>query len=453
MGKYIVGFDTISYYVPVTLRLINSRASFLEFVGYAPLFYVVLMQLTLSGVPLVVSLKVLPSVLIGFLSLSIFVYAQRALGWSNKKSLSVSLLATLYFVGLRISWDMLRSMLGLIFLFIFLTILSRDLSRKSSRRFGLLLLTMVLVVISNQLTAVLMFVILSAFILHGFLKHEYLNGLSLFVCSLPALFIFGLTAYADFIALPSNSVSNAEWLSLFAFSSPVETFLVTLGFLLFCYSPLLPLVLRGMKRSATLELKVWFFWCLAAGLGWIIVPYVFVLGYRWILLLLFPMAFFAVDAFKWVKSSVLKKAFCGLLILLSLSFIFLPAEAAFPYFEAFPYYVPSSMLQNSVPLSDVGNVETTLSWVKHNIGSDGVLLVHDAFYGWALLFLDANRVVCYGYGLPEEAAQVAFGNGYRRVFVIWWVSGEGWHGVTALSSCFVEVLRSGRIAVYEYRAA
>jgi hypothetical protein len=377
MGKYIVGFDTISYYVPITLRLINSRVSFLEFIGYAPLFYVFLTQLTLSGVPLTASLKVLPSVLIGFLGLSVFVYAQKALGWSSKKSLSVSLFATLYFIGLRISWDMLRSMLGLTFLFISLTILSSGLDRKSLKRLGLLLLTMVLVVLSNQLAGVLMFVILSVFILQRFLKREYLNGLTLLICSLPSLFIFGLTAYADFIVLPSvsaanNFASNAEWLSLFAFSSPVETLLATLGFLLICYLPLLPLVLWGIRRSTTLELKAWFFWCLAAGLGWVISPYVFVAGYRWILLLVFPTAFFAVDGFKWLKNTVLKKAFYGLLILLSLSFIFLPAEAAFPYFEAFPYYVPSSMLQNSVPLSDCEDVEMTMLWVKSNMGSNGV---------------------------------------------------------------------------------
>jgi hypothetical protein len=192
---------------------------------------------------------------------------------------------------------------------------------------------------------------------------------------------------------------------------------------------------------------------LAAGLGWLISPHLLVAGYRWVLLLVFPMAFFAVDGFKRLENAVLKKAFYGLLILLSLSFIFLPAEFAFPYFEAFPYYVPSSMLQNSVPLSDVGDVEVAMRWVKSSISSDGVLLVHDAFYGWALLSLDANRVVCYGYSLPEEAARVTFENGCGRMLMVWWVPGEGWHGIAALPSCFVEVFRSGRIAVYEYRAA
>lgn len=167
-------------------------------------------------------------------------------------------------------------------------------------------------------------------------------------------------------------------------------------------------------------------------------------------MLVFPVAFFVVEGFMRLGSRLLRMVLGSVLVLLSFSFVLLPAEVAFPYFTVFPYYVPSSMLQNSVPLSDCRDVEDALLWVGDNLESDGVLLSHDAFHGWALLFLDESRVVCYGYEDPEEAAWEMVGDGYGRLFLVWWVSGEGWHGWSTLPSCFVEVFRSGRIACYVF---
>jgi hypothetical protein len=450
MGRYIVGFDTVSYYVPVTLRWVNVGVGFFEFMAYAPLFYVLLVQLTFFGVPLTVSLKVLPPVLLGLLGLTIFVYAKKALSWSGWGSLSVSFFATLYFVGLRISWDMLRSELGLIFLFLFLTLLHEDLDKKSWKHFGLLSLMMALVVLSHQLVGMVMLAVLSVLIFQKVVRHEYFEGLNLILCSLPAVVLFGLTVYGHYVVLPS--VGSAGWFSLFGFSSFFDAAVDTLGFLVYCFLPLLPFAFLGFRCFNNLELKTWLAWCLVAILFPIVSPYaVFPLSYRWILLVVFPLSFFVVEGLRRFNGRWRKVVLSGVSVLLSFSFVLLPAMFAFPYFRAFSYYVPSSMLQNSVPLSDCEDVVRALAWVNAGLGSDGVLLVHDAFHGWALLYLsDSNRVVCYGYGDPEVAAWELFETGVRRLFVVWWVSGEGWHGQASLSSRFVEVFCSGRIAVYEF---
>ena len=450
MGRYIVGFDTVSYYVPVTLRWVNSGVGFFEFMAYAPLFYVLLVQLTSLGVPLTVSLKALPPILLGLLGLTIFIYAKKALGWSGWWSLSVSFLATLYFVGLRISWDMLRSELGLIFLFLFLTLLHEDLNEKSWKRFGLLSLVMALLVLSHQLVGVVMFAIVSVLVLQKVIKREYFEGKNLILCSLPAVALFGLTVYASYVVVPSTE--SAGWFALFGFSSFFDVAVATLGFLVYCFLPLLPFAFLGFRFFSNLELKTWSAWCLIAVLFPIVSPYaIFPLSYRWILLLVFPLSFFVVEGFKRFNGRWRKAVLSGVSVLLSFSFVLLPAGFAFPYFRAFPYYVPSSMLQNSVPSCDCEDVVMALAWVNAGLGSDGVLLVHDAFHGWALLYLsDSSRVVCYAYGDPEVAARELFEAGVKRLFVVWWVSGEGWHGQTSLSSCFVEVFRSGRIAIYEF---
>jgi hypothetical protein len=458
MGEYVTGFDTISYYAPVTWKWVNHGVSFWEFFGSAPLFYFLLSSLTLADIPLIASLKILPSILHGLLGLAILEYATKGLGWSTRKGLFASLLATLYFVGLRISWDMLRSELGLILLFAFLIILQKCLSEFNWKRFGFLSLSAVLVVMAHQLASLLMFIMVFAVALKKLMKRNYSFVGHLFMACLPAIALFTLTVYADYVVLPSYADDIAvsgrlEWLSLMGYSSIGDGIMFSVGFLLFCYIPLLPFALLGIRELNCLELKAWIIWCFVGSS----LPFLFSsapLSYRWILLLAFPLAFFAAEGYGKVHSSLFKKGLACFMALLSFSFVFLPAEAAFPYFNICPYYVPSSMLQNSVPLSDCEDVVRALNWVKdNNVCSSEILLVHDAFNGWALLYADGVKIVSYGYASPEKATISFSEQGYGPIYLIWWVSGEGWHGHVSLPLTFKEVFRSGRIAVYEFKTA
>jgi hypothetical protein len=455
MGEYITGFDTISYYVPVTWKWINYGVGFWEFFGSAPLFYLLLSGLTLAGVPLIFSLKVLPPILHGLLGFAILEYATKGLGWSAKKGLFASLLATLYFVGLRISWDMLRSELGLIFLFIFLIVLQRCSPNSNGNWFVVLSFATVLVVLTHQLVSVIMFVIIFAVVLRELVERNYSSVKRVIVASLPAITLFLLIIYADYVVLPSCAdeiiaMGRSNWLSLMCYSPTANGIAYTIGFLFFCYFPFLPFVVLGLREFRGLELKAWALWCLIGTS----LPFLFTfapLSYRWILLLAFPLAFFAVKGFDRLKSSLLKRFLTSFMVLLSFSFVFLPAEAAFPYFSIYPYYVPSSMLQNSVPLSDCKDVVNALKWVKNNnADGSGILLVHDAFSGWAILYADDVKIVCYGYAPPESVALATSQHGYHSIYLIWWVSGEGWHGQVRLPSAFKKVFSSARIAVYKF---
>src|SRR4030042_2629595 len=123
MGQYLLGFDTIAYYVPVVERWVSGGYGFLQVMALAPLFYSIVAGFVSVGVNVVWVLKIMAPVLHGFLGLAIYAYARSGFRWSFGKSLLVSSLATLYFVALRISWDMLRVELALIFLFAFLMLL------------------------------------------------------------------------------------------------------------------------------------------------------------------------------------------------------------------------------------------------------------------------------------------------------------------------------------------
>jgi hypothetical protein len=455
MGSYVTGFDTVGYYVPVMAGWVKGGVGLLRVVSYAPLFYSLLDALLSTGVPLAVALKALPPALHGFLGFAIYFYAKKGLQWSSGKSLFVSCLATLYFVSLRVSWDMLRSELSLIFLFGFLAFLQGDWKEKPWKCYALFLPTTVFVVLSHQLASVIMFAIVSVTVLQSLLKKEYAAARDLVLSALPSAVLFCLVVYAGFAVFSESSVvASAGWLSLFGFSSYAGTFIDALGFLVFCYLPLSLFVLFGVKGLKNLELRVWLSWCLVGVfLGTVGLSGLIPLSYRWTLLMVFPLAFFAVEGFGRLRFHHLRIALSGALIFLSLGFVLLPTDMAFPYFGLFPNYVPSSMLQNTVALSDCSDVVKALTWANGRLGSDGVLLAHDAFYGWSLLYLNCNRIVCYGYANPQIAAREMFANGNHRLFLVWWVAGEGWHGMPSLASCFVEIFRSGEIAVYEYEAA
>ncbi len=64
MGPYLVGFDSVGYYVPNTLTWLGNGVSFWSLMSSAPLFYMLLMGITYTGAPIVVTLKILGPLLL-----------------------------------------------------------------------------------------------------------------------------------------------------------------------------------------------------------------------------------------------------------------------------------------------------------------------------------------------------------------------------------------------------
>jgi hypothetical protein len=460
MGPFVVGFDTMASYVPNTLLWLRGGVDFWSFLGVAPFFYVLLMGVTSIGVPVVLSLKVISPLLLGFLGITVYFYANKTLQWSSKKSLLVVLFATLSFVALRVSWDMLRNELGLVFLFATLIFLKKD---GAPFKNGLLLSSaMLLVVFAHQLVAIIMFAIVTATIMRLYLDKKMIELRRLIFCSVPAVFLFLAIVYANYLSSNFSLLSSfpsqdsGGFMALFGFSSYADLVINTLVFLVFCYLPLIPLLILGIKQfRGNLQLKAWILWIFIAVLLYIISPHSFVLPYRWILLLIYPLAFYAAQAFGGIKRSVYKMGVAligvGLLLTLSVGFIVLPNNAAFSYYGTFTTYVPKSMLQNTLPLSDCQDTFNALQWAQNNMPSNAHLLVHDVFYGWALLTLNNSQLIRYGFGNPETAAQKLEEAGSNNpLYLIWWINGSGWYGQSSVSSTFSQVYQSGSIAIFKF---
>ena len=117
-------------------------------------------------------------------------------------------------------------------------------------------------------------------------------------------------------------------------------------------------------------------------------------------------------------------------------------------FNKYIYYMQSSMCQITVSFKDLGDVDIALEWVKDRMDDRSCLITHTAFRGQAVLALNSKEIIHYGYEEPSVGLEEAVRHGYSKVYLIWWVAGEGWYRQPTVLSTFTVVFQSGRIAIY-----
>ncbi len=465
MGPYIVGFDTMGVYVPDTLLWLHNGINVWAYLQTAPLFYTIFISIVAAGGSPVWALKIIPPLLLGFLGLAIYVYARKGLDWSPAKSIVPAFLGTIYFVAFRISWDMLRNEIGLIFLFVVMTLLT-NFEKNSWKRYFMLSLAMVAVVLSHQLVSVIMFgVIAVTFARELFSRHH--KSAKMIVASLPSVLLFVIVylSYAtQYGLLDYSNNTRSPLASWVGFPSYPSMLINEVGFFLYCFSFLLPLVVVSFRGLRNLQLRSWVFFSFIL----LLLPLASVSPFRWILMLTYPLAFYATDALTRLKSIKFRRCKFNVyriavfylvvsVVVLSFGYTFMSPEVPFPYFDSqkvnyFPYQIPSSMLQNTLSITDCQNTANVLQWFKNNSNNTALLLTHTAFYGWALLTLDEEQVSYYEFGDPLKAAVTSAQDDNTQVYLIWWTNGHGWYGQPNLSNSFRPIYRSGEIAIYLYES-
>jgi hypothetical protein len=463
MGPYILGFDTMGFYIPNTLLFFHGGLNQPLYLLNGQLFYVILTSIVGAGGSPILTLKIIPPLLLGFLGLSMYAYAKRGLGWSSLKSLFVAVLGTVYFIALRASWDQLREELGFVFLFLVLMLLIK---RKNSswKHDAVLFLAIGAVVFSHQLVAVIMFGVIIFTIAYELFHKKFFEAVKVLIISLPWAIFFAVVYLTGVTqsGFPNSTNAVSPLASWTGFASYPSMLINEGGFFLFCFLPLLPLVIVGLWRFANLQLRSW----LILSLILLLIPIASVSPFRWILMLTYPFAFYATESLsrlksiKWKRFKITVYKLAVLYIVLSTAifsfgFIFVNPEKPFFYFNPthFNIYsnqVPTSMLQNTIPIGDCQSTTIALQWFKDNVNSSALLLTHTAFYGWALLTLNENQVRNYGFEDPTAAATTVAQEGFTQIYLIWWINGQGWYGQPSLPSAFHQVYQNGKIAIYSY---
>ena len=144
--------------------------------------------------------------------------------------------------------------------------------------------------------------------------------------------------------------------------------------------------------------------------------------------------------------------FSVMLVISAAIYIVVPAQHAMLYYAAFPSFLPTSMIQDSVPLSDMASLKVALDWVAIQMGPGDVLITHQAIYGWARAYLPStNRIISYGYSDPLDGVSIAESSGCSTIWAVWWTPGVGWHGQAYLPTGFASMFLVGNMAVYKYQ--
>jgi hypothetical protein len=401
--------------------------------------------------------KVMGPILYGSLILALYNFLRLGLRWTEKMSLGGGLIASLYFVTLRISWDMYRSMLGLTFILLSLPLFVSMNGRRSQM---LLAVLVVLAVASDQLTGVIALSLIGARALMELMRKRRNEFTRLLRVGVPGLVFFLLVAYAGVI-VPGGSLVQ-EQVPLPGLDSLVSS----AGFLGYIYLPIAPWVFLGLRRTIQVDLRNWT--VVLLGLAFTsLVPFFgfIVMSYQWSLLLDIPLAIYAgagisrilgtsrfvINRSQLIRRKILPIASVILVVSAAL-YIVTPAQHAMLYYSAFPSFLPTSMIQDTVPISDMTSLKLMLEWVQLNMRPGTVLITHQAIYGWARAYLPSNaNIIDYYYSSPLRGVSQAQSQGFSTIFVVWWLPGLGWHGQAYLPNGFATVFQDGDMAVYTYQ--
>jgi hypothetical protein len=457
VGPYPIGWDTIAFYVPNSLDWAAGRLGWVALLGTAPLLYMISVPVYLvTRVNPVWIFKIMGPILYGTMIAALYRFLRLGLGWTEKMSLGGGLMTALYFVTLRISWDLYRNMLGLTFILLSLPLYGSLTQRKSQ---VLLAGLIVLAVASDQLTGVIALSLIGARAAIELAHKRREEFTRIVMVGGPGLLFFFSVAYAGII-VPGGSLVQPQ--------APVpgtDSLVSSAGFLSYIYLPIAPLVLLGLRRTHNVEMRNWTIVLVGLALTALIPLSGFVvMSYRWSLLLDIPLCVYASAGIAGILSTrrptvgraglvqgTMVPVFSVILVVAAAMYIAVPAQTALPYYAAFPGLLPTSMIQDSVPVSDMASLRIILDWVQVNMHPETVLITHQAIYGWARAYLPSNdQIINYRYSDPLEGVKMAVSKGYSSVLMIWWVNGSGWHGQPYVPSGFVPVTTEGNMAVYSY---
>ncbi|TMI46061.1 hypothetical protein E6H19_02605 [Candidatus Bathyarchaeota archaeon] len=457
VGPYPIGWDTIAFYVPTTLDWAAGKTGWVTVLGTAPLMYMLsIPAYLLTRVNPVWIFKVMGPILYGGMIWALFRFIRTGLKWPEKQALGGALLTSLYFVTLRISWDLYRNMLGLTFILLSLPLLE---DWKTPRKQALLSILTVLAVASDQLTGVIALVLIGSRTLMALTKRQRTEFYEMLKIGLPGGFLFFSIAYASLAVLGNGPVR---------IQSPLPTFsslASSIGFLGYAYLALTPLILLGLRSVPNFDLKTWSIFCLGI-ISLALLPFFgpIVESYRWSLLLDIPLCIYAAaglaklatmtrPSIRWVgRAQRILPIFATVLIVSAVLYIALPAERAMVYYTAFPGLLPTSMAQDTVPMSDLGNLKALLESAASRMGPQTVLITHQAIYGWARAYLSTSaHLINYGYSNPLVGVEMANSDGYSNVLLIWWINGFGWHDQPYVPNGFAPEYQLGDLALYVFR--
>jgi hypothetical protein len=153
------------------------------------------------------------------------------------------------------------------------------------------------------------------------------------------------------------------------------------------------------------------------------------------------------------RNAVALSLFLIVFIGVGISYAVLPISTIPPRstsIERLSFYIPGGMLSNTFPISYCEEVEKSLQYINDRLDNYSVLIIHQSLTGWVDLYLDEGKnIINYRFESHAYGLQEALSAGYKRVYLIWWVS-DGWYGQNSVPQEFKRLPVGLHITVYLY---
>jgi hypothetical protein len=407
-GSYPVGFDTTQGYIPSILALPNNSPMRCFGWAYSPLvIYLLALIYQIIGIDPNLLMKIAGPFFYGLLGASFYYMLSRGLQWKNKVVLFVAALFILQPSILRTGWDQLREELALVFFFVLLARTQFILLNRTNAKLCLVSALSILIVLSHQLISVLLFVVLIWQLIAAGINKEgvSIKSVAVFV---PAMAIFGWQLYSQFInpsysqrfmplILP-NGTGNFIFTNYFL-NDPrflngnyftVVFYVVSLA--AFTFVPLIPFSLKGFFKDRVFTPITC--WLIISSFSILVYPaYSFSQYWWWMLLLPISMTIYVGNFLNKIKLFETKRRFrtatsaLAILTLVSVAY----ATSTFALGNSYSFsYSPSGLVQSSIPIRDISDVENALRWANENFQPNATVIVQEKTQGFCYLVLRSD---------------------------------------------------------------
>jgi len=490
-GPYPIGWDMINYAYFMRTGIVWEHWS--TFFTSSWLLYVFIFPVhNKFGVDSFLLLKITGPILFGFNACGVYWLTKSLLNWGMRKSFLAAGFFSVQLASLRISFDLLRNMLGLGLLLFTLPLIKKLDSRRAFTAFVLLSL---LNVFAHEYAAVTLLVISLVLVFMGLLnkKDEKRTRLSkrLFLAILPASIVFLAGLYLRAFPIPYEPAPvvgpNLIWVNdttpqaygaLFFFVNylnittdvgiyPNYLFLVLSVLALFAllYLPYFYLISKGFFRNEILD--VWTSLLVVGSFGCLVTPFFALdLWYRWMFMLVYPFTFYAVKGAEILLSRMSQdRTMLGKIrnfrnkvsvmvwatVLLGAIYLATPFLMVHVGFGIYSLYPTSRYFSSAptVPYQDINGTIRAIQWLKDNMHNDSCVVLQNAFATWAKLYLDNSQNVIAYINDVNSAVNLALQNNYQNIYFVCWNKEIGWYGMYVPEN-FKKLQSFDRISVFEY---
>lgn len=451
-GIWPIGYDTFNTYAA---ELATYQGSLINWLRTANILYFLFLPLKILGLSPNLIMKIFGPILYGGLIVSFFVFARSFLKFNRLKAFLLAILTLFQLAALRISWDLYRNELALIFLFLSLIYLPKIAKIKY---LILLIIFASLVTLSNQLVTVVLLVILLVQAIYNAFKHQWENAVSILISLVIMAIIFtvvisssGQVLYDPHVIFTSEK--NYFWRYFYRYNfdisySLLRQIITTLFWLLYAW--LLPFVIIGFwKLRKNLVLVTMTLWLLFGTFSSLVFfGNGLMVWERWLFMLVFPFAVYTIEGAekiglflgrfkKWasqfprlasILAAVFWVSFIGFFIWQAVPFLTKDYRQAKPPLanDELNSYFPRTMVHNSIGIWQIPDTLDCIKWLDYRAPRESVILVDNRYRGLMLtqFDLDDRYIVTNPWSetIQSSTLEEAKNMNYWPVYLIWNVS-------------------------------